>query len=411
MKRIHFLLALLVFSVLLCLHGNSQQLPDSIAHKQDCFQKDIFDVISRKKIFPRPVIERKLRVLAIPTLSYAPVTGLQLGAGASLSWNWGRDLSTRLSAGMVQAVWTTERQFIAQIKSNIYTHRNILYLQTDWRLYIFRMDTWGLGTGAMGDAYPMIFDWIKFHNVISGKIAGNVYLGIGYHLDYHFKIAQLNLDPDNSEIKMTPYSKYCLLHGFNLNKNIASGLSANIVYDSRDNIINPYKGIYANVNYRYNFSLLGSDQNGSQLWTEFRTYIGLSKKNPRHLIALWTFGSFQMSGSLPYLDLMASGFDQMNASGRGYKQGRWRGQDYVYAEAEYRFPISPCSGVVGGVLFANVTTASDRDNHVPLFAYLRPGVGFGVRIMVSKNDRTNILIDFALGQQSNGFYIQAQEIF
>ena len=83
----------------------------------------------------------------------------------------------------------------------------------------------------------------------------------------------------------------------------------------------------------------------------------------------------------------------------------------MYGEVEYRFPISRCTGIVGGVLFANVITASNRDMNVPLFGYFKPGAGFGLRIMVGKHDRTNILIDFGLGQFSQGLYLQAQEIF
>jgi outer membrane protein assembly factor BamA len=188
-------------------------------------------------------------------------------------------------------------------------------------------------------------------------------------------------------------------------------LSLNFAYDTRDNIINAYKGIYVNVSYRYNVKWLGSARNGSQLWTEFRTYVGLSKQIPRHLLAFWVYGSFVVSGQIPYLDLMACGFDQMNSSGRGYEQGRWRGEDFVYGEMEYRFPISRCSGIIGGVIFANVMTASNRDMHIPLFGFFKPGAGFGLRIMVSKHDRTNLLIDFGLGQRSDGFYLQAQEIF
>jgi hypothetical protein len=132
---------------------------------------------------------------------------------------------------------------------------------------------------------------------------------------------------------------------------------------------------------------------------------------PRHLLAFWFFGDFRISGNMPYMNLMANGFDQSNSSGRGYTQGRWRGDDYVYGEVEYRFPISPCSKIVGGVLFANVSTASSRDNDVPLFGFLKAGCGFGVRIMVGKHDRTNLLIDFGLGQLSQGFYLKAQEVF
>jgi hypothetical protein len=101
----------------------------------------------------------------------------------------------------------------------------------------------------------------------------------------------------------------------------------------------------------------------------------------------------------------------MNSSGRGYKQGRWRGEDLVYGEVEYRFPISPCTKMLGGVLFLNLTTASDRDAEIPLFGYLKPGAGFGLRLMVGKYDRTNLCIDVALGENVMGFYLQATDIF
>ena len=129
------------------------------------------------------------------------------------------------------------------------------------------------------------------------------------------------------------------------------------------------------------------------------------------MISFWYYGSFLVSGEIPYLDLPSSGFDQMNSSGRGYDQGRWRGEDYVYGEIEYRFPISQCSQILGGVVFLNATTASNRDMNVPLFGYIKPGGGVGLRIMVSKRNRVNLVIDAALGEHSSGIYVQAQEIF
>jgi hypothetical protein len=78
---------------------------------------------------------------------------------------------------------------------------------------------------------------------------------------------------------------------------------------------------------------------------------------------------------------------------------------------EYRFPISHCTGILGGVIFCNVTTASNRDLAIPLFGYWRPGAGAGLRIMVGKFDRTNILIDFGFGEFSKGLYLQATEVF
>ena len=94
----------------------------------------------------------------------------------------------------------------------------------------------------------------------------------------------------------------------------------------RDNQINPYKGIYANLNYRINPTFLGSSQNSSTLWLEFRTYMGLSKNKPRHLIAFWAYGDFLITGKLPYLTLPYLGEDQRARSGRGYTNGRFRGE-------------------------------------------------------------------------------------
>jgi hypothetical protein len=160
-----------------------------------------------------------------------------------------------------------------------------------------------------------------------------------------------------------------------------------------------------------NPTFLGSSQNSSQLWTEFRTYIGLSKKTPRHLIAFWYFGNFLVSGEQPYLTLMALGDDQRLKSGRGYTAGRFRGQDYVYAEAEYRFPILRCAQTLGGVVFVNASTASNRDTGVQLFDYVRPAVGFGFRLLMNKYSRMNISIDFAYGFDSKGTYFGGAETF
>jgi hypothetical protein len=108
---------------------------------------------------------------------------------------------------------------------------------------------------------------------------------------------------------------------------------------------------------------------------------------------------------------MALGEDQRARSGRGYIGGRFRGEDLVYGEIEYRFPLLPCSEILGGVLFVNATTASNQSRDVGLFEYIKPGVGFGLRIMMNKYFRTNINLDFAFGSNSQGLYFSGTETF
>ena len=83
----------------------------------------------------------------------------------------------------------------------------------------------------------------------------------------------------------------------------------------------------------------------------------------------------------------------------------------VYAETEYRFPISPCGGILGGVLFANFTSTSNPYTNEKLLDYVAPGYGFGFRIMVDKKSRTNLQIDFGFGKKSSGVYFGASETF
>ena len=114
---------------------------------------------------------------------------------------------------------------------------------------------------------------------------------------------------------------------------------------------------------------------------------------------------------MPYLDLPALGYDQRGRAGRGYTQGRYRGKSLVYSEAEYRFPVSKCGGILGGVLFVNATAADRPDGSTKLFEYVAPGYGLGLRIMVDKKSRTNLQVDVGFGKRSSGFYLGATETF
>jgi outer membrane protein assembly factor BamA len=406
----------------------AQQADTTVKKKKECQPKDVFEMLLHKPGKP-PDTSRKFNAFLLPYIAYSPTKEFQLGAGGTLTWYFGKSKLTNQSAASATVEFTSKHQRLFQLKSNVYTDRNKWFLQGDWRFYFYSLPTYGLGTGYndpvppveglndttgnrnWNESFEVKYRWLKIHQVFSYRIIEDLYAGIGYHLDYHYDIEDLDLRLDSINPMITPHYAYSRLHGFNPEKYLTAGLSLNFVYDTRDNLINPYKGFYVTVNYKLNQTWLGSTKAGSQLWVEFRTYIGLEKKLPRHLIAFWLYGGFQISGQIPYFDLWAIGFDQMNSSGRGYIQGRWRGENLVYGEVEYRFPISRCSQVLGGVVFANASTASSRDQGVPLFNYIRPACGAGLRIMVSKVSRTNILIDFTIGEKSNGLYFSAQEAY
>ncbi|MCK5135359.1 MAG: hypothetical protein KAR19_06180 [Bacteroidales bacterium] len=84
----------------------------------------------------------------------------------------------------------------------------------------------------------------------------------------------------------------------------------------------------------------------------------------------------------------------------------------MYGEIEYRFPLQKNKELLGGVVFVNVTTASNRMGDINLFQYLDYAYGLGLRVMINKKSRTNLSLDFARGKYgAGGFYLGLNEVF
>lgn len=390
-----------------------------------CRQLQLGDLFHKKGTVPviRVPIPKKSMFIIVPVLGSSPATGVMVGGAVQQAVFLDLPADTKISQASANVTYTSKEQFLVTLKSFYITSKNKFILQGDWRYYNYSQSTFGLGSNspegldAHTDSFwqdkfspgeqPMLYRYIKFHETVAKQVIPNIYLGLGYHLDDHFDIVDVNKTDDN----ITSHYAYSVGRGFDPTHYVTSGMSLNFFYDSRDNQLNPYSGKYANIQYRINPTFLGSTQASSLLWLETRFYKNLSQKNPRHMLAWWSFANFVVSGNVPYLDLPAYGYDMRNRSARSYIQGRFRGEDMLYTEVEYRFPISPCSGILGGVLFANAATLSNRSRSVGLLEYINVGYGAGLRVMVDKVSRTNLLLDFGFGKDSFGVTLGAAETF
>ena len=138
----------------------------------------------------------------------------------------------------------------------------------------------------------------------------------------------------------SPYITYSEEAGFDLDSQTSAGFSLHTLLDSRDGAINPSRGFFANASYLILIEdFLGGTSNWQQFSYDIRTYLRLSP-DARHKLAFWTFGDLVTGGVAPYLDLPSTGGDTYARSGRGYPQGRFRGEKMLYAEAEYRWTVS-----------------------------------------------------------------------
>ncbi|MFV0289385.1 MAG: BamA/TamA family outer membrane protein [Mangrovibacterium sp.] len=383
--------------------------------------------------------------IPMPVLASNPASGFMFGVAPSMSWMFGEQETTSRSALISTILYTTKKQFLFFIKANVFTKDDSWNILMDWRYFATSQPTFGLGTGPSSsklayqsnpegadfgsigyddsniisgvddDSQLMLFDYIRLHQTALKRMGDSRYFaGLGYHLDYHYNIDDQALDLDTSDDTITYTSRYMYASskGFDMDKTVLSGVSFNALYDSRDNQNFPTSGRYAFVNFRVNPEFLGSSKASSTLWLEYRDYFTIDQSRPRHLIGFWTYGNFVTSGDVPYLDLPAIGWDQFGRSGRGFSQGRWRGEDLWYGEVEYRFPLQKTKDTFGGVLFCNATSASSRSNSIGLFEYVEPSAGLGVRIMLNKKAGTNLTLDYGFGSRgSHGFYLAVNEVF
>ena len=147
-----------------------------------------------------------------------------------------------------------------------------------------------------------------------------------------------------------------------------------------------------------------------QLTTDFRKYISLSDRDPETVLALWNWGSYLLSGDVPYLELPGTARDGTFRSGRGYTSQYFKGTEFNDTEAEFRFPILS-NKFISGVVFGSMQTGND-EQVTKLFQVFQPGYGGGLRILFNKATRTNLALDYAFGRFGNkGFFLNLNESF
>lgn len=336
-------------------------------------------------------------VALLPTPGYAPQSGFfaQLVTNVAI-----RNTGANVSILNLLATYTQFKQSILQYTTSYFSKNNKYYFSTDWRWMDYPQATYGLGMNtSLGDAIDMNFTYLRLYQTVMRNIGKNLYLGIGFQYDNHWKIESYT-----SNNRLESISDYSLgVSG----KSVSSGPTFSVLFDSRTNAMSATQGLYTNVVFRQNLKSLGSNTNYQALLIDARKYFNLSG-NTNQILALWSYNSFTF-GRVPYLDMPSTGWDTNVNMGRGFIQGRFRGKKLMYFEAEYRFAITR-SQFLGGVLFSNLQTVSEITSN--RFQKAIPSAGTGVRIRINKFSRANLAIDYAMGADgSRNIYFNFGEVF
>ena len=104
-------------------------------------------------------------------------------------------------------------------------------------------------------------------------------------------------------------------------------------------------------------------------------------------------------GDPPFYDHAVLGGDKFV---RGYGYGRYRDNNLSSLQTEFRLPVFWKFGIA---VFGGLANIYSGSHHFKLrnFKY---NFGLGIRFRVDKKDKTNLRMDYAVGQDDNdGFYV------
>lgn len=279
---------------------------------------------------------------------------------------------------------TSSGAYALGIRSSIYFPKKRYWIDLDISFSDTPSQYWGVGYNAGRNS-----DYTDY-NIQDMQVKVNLFKKIDNH-------TAIGLMTNARDIRGKYFDDISVLNG-EKRKITAIGAGMTLIYDSRDNITEPHKGIYTKIGdvFYPNFSSNTSEFNKTEM--TFRYYKQLNK---RTTVAFDLGGQFNR-GDIPW-NLMAQAGDASQM--RGYYTGQYRDKNFIESQIELRQHIYKRIGMVAWAGAGNVfPKLSDFKKKETLST-----VGLGYRFRVK--DQTNLRIDYGIGKSQSAFYININEAF
>ena len=177
-------------------------------------------------------------------------------------------------------------------------------------------------------------------------------------------------------------------------------LGFHLQHDLRDNTFNPAKGHLFDFTAAFQEPAFGSDLTYQKYETAYNYYLGLSGPS---VLAMRASGCYA-TGDVPFFDLCLLG---AKSDIRGYGVGRYQDRTLLSGQVEYRRGLYK---KFGGVVFGGVAQVAE-DFHDFNGSDWLPGVGVGLRYLVSEDNKLNLRLDVARGRDETTVYMSVGEAF
>lgn len=341
---------------------------------------------------------RSASFLPLPVLGYSQETGLEFGALPMYSFYTERtDTLTRSSAISGMATYTSKKQSNFYLKTDLWMPFNKFHINSELRYKDFPFNFYGTGNQTREADLELVTQKLfRLSGEVEKRMAPGAFTGATFSYEnYRFTY------PTPGGFEPNPFTVFDRDGG----QVLYLGLSQ--ILDNRNSNTYSTRGTLIKIGYSYAPDFFGGDNfTGSLTRIDVRNFRSFGDKK-----VLGIQGVYQsLQGSrAPFYLLPQLGSDMIM---RGYYSGRFRDQNLLAMQAEFRYRFIPRLGVAAFAA-AGTTYANRRMN----FGDVKPAAGGGLRYFFDINRGLSIRMDYAVGEKragekrQSGFYLSLGEAF
>lgn len=337
---------------------------------------------------------KKDNYVIAPIVSYLPETSWKFGLGVKYLFrpkNYD-SVNTRKSFVAAAVEYSLKNQFLVSPYFTIFFNREQFILDGNYNFKKFPQNYYGLGNQSLESNKELVgLKQIKAEQILFTKLKGKLFAGGGVRF---LGLYDLEPVPNGFLLSEQPVG----YNGFT-----SLGMSANVRFDNRDNILNAHEGAMVDIRLEKMGKAEPNRNPYTMLKVDARKYVQPFQSLP-DVLAGQFYAQATTAGDVPFAEMAFVGSDIMM---RGYNARRYIDRHFVGGQVEYRHPLPYNFGIVG---FVGIGDVVNNVNDFQL-RYVKYSVGAGIRYKIIPKEDINVRLDFGLGRGAHSFYLNIAEAF
>lgn len=333
---------------------------------------------------------KKVNFSGYPYAFYSPETQAAIGAGGIFLFYTKKSDDLRPSKIGFGAHYTTNKQYKFSLNPSVYFNSNNLVVKMPLSFGYTLDKFWGEGNTSIETGTEEYFRQ-DFNFQLEVQVPPMLFFAdrTGFILEF-----------GNTEIVDSQENVFLndeLVIGFDGGK--LFGVGFDLIWDRRDNIFYPTNGHFQFIKF------IIYPEPSDFVFTSLEIDVRYYKKLFKGQVLATNLYINSVSSNAPFYKLPALGGQNRM---RGYFQGRYRDNNYITLQTEYRQYFSKRMGFVA---FGGIGDVGNEITDLSL-KELKYSFGGGLRYLFNKKENVNLRMDIGIGQDGNtGVYFGIEEAF